>query len=270
MVLGTLQYMSPEQYTDARELDVRSDVYSLGVVLYELLCGRQPFDLGAAPLPEIARIVRETAPRRPSTVARALRGDIETILLTALEKDRSRRYQSADALRNDLLRFLRREPIAAHAPSVAYRLALFARRNKALVGALLAISAVCVGAAAISLRFGWSESRARRREELQSYLARIAAADLSLRVHDARGARRQLEAVRPAQRGWEWRYLCSRIDLSSRILTGPFECCDDVVWSPGRIAASWHDPSAPEHQCVVVWDSSTLRGASGQLSADAR
>ncbi|MFO0873849.1 MAG: serine/threonine-protein kinase [Phycisphaerales bacterium] len=138
-LLGTVQYMSPEQIeADPHDLDVRTDVYSLGVVLYELLCDRPPYDLSDVRVFEAARRIREEAPERPSTVNRTLRGDLETVVLKALEKDRARRYQSAAEFAADIRRLLAREPIAARPPSIVYQLGMFSRRNKALVGAVAA------------------------------------------------------------------------------------------------------------------------------------
>jgi hypothetical protein len=152
-LIGTLLYMSPEQCAgDSRDIDTRSDVYSLGVVLYELLTGRAPYDLGTVPIPEACRVIREQPPRRPSAVHPVLRGDLETITMKALEKDRSRRYQSASELGADLLRFLRDEPIVARPASAIYQLRKFARRNRTLVGGVVAtILALAVGLALATL-----------------------------------------------------------------------------------------------------------------------
>lgn len=88
-LIGTLQYMSPEQCeADPHDLDTRSDVYALGVVLHELLCERLPYDVGGAAAYEAARLIREESPPRPRAVNKTLRGDVETIILKAQEKDR--------------------------------------------------------------------------------------------------------------------------------------------------------------------------------------
>ncbi len=139
-IIGTLRYMSPEQCAaDPHDVDTRSDVYALGVVLYELLTGQPPYDLSATPIHEATRVIRQQNPARPSAIVRALRGDIETITLKALEKDRARRYDSAAALAEDIRRYLRREPIAARPPSVIYQARMFARRNRAIVNGALAV-----------------------------------------------------------------------------------------------------------------------------------
>lgn len=117
-LIGTLQYMSPEQCEgDPRKLDTRSDVYSLGVVLYELVCGRLPYDVSDTSIPHATRMIQENEPQRPSTISRKLKGDLETIALKALEKDREKRYQSAAELGADVRRYLRGEPIEAKSPT---------------------------------------------------------------------------------------------------------------------------------------------------------
>ena len=118
-LIGTLQYMSPEQCaTDATDIDTRSDVYALGVVLFELLCNRLPYDLKGAAIHEATRVIREQQPDKPSTINKTLRGDIETITLKALEKDRDRRFGSCVELGDDLGHYLNNEPIEARPPSM--------------------------------------------------------------------------------------------------------------------------------------------------------
>ncbi len=172
-LIGTLQYMSPEQCeADPHDLDSRSDVYALGVVLYELLCGRPPYDLSHVAVHEAARVIRHEPPARPSTVNRALRGDLETIALKALEKDRARRYQSTSDLAADLERYLRDQPIVARPPSVRYQLTKFVRRNKALVSAaVLAVAALVLGTAVATWQAVRANEEASRAVQIKEFLA---------------------------------------------------------------------------------------------------
>ncbi len=171
-LLGTVQYMSPEQcLADPRNLDTRSDVYALGVVLYELLCGTLPYDVGRLAIFEATRIVREQSPTPPSTVDRTLRGDLETIVLKAMEKDRDRRYQSAEELRCDIERYLNGEPISARPASASYQLKTFARRNKALVGGVAGIFVVSIIAAVISTDLYWKADATKAELEKETAIA---------------------------------------------------------------------------------------------------
>lgn len=120
-LIGTVPYMSPEQVTgDSRQLDTRLDVYSLGVILFELLSGELPYDIRTTSIPEAVRKIRDEEPRRLASISRSLRGDIETIVGKALEKDRERRYQSAAELAADIRHHLRGEPIGAKRHSTLY------------------------------------------------------------------------------------------------------------------------------------------------------
>ncbi|MHC4945242.1 MAG: tetratricopeptide repeat protein [Planctomycetota bacterium] len=129
-LLGTVQYMSPEQCkADSRDLDIRSDVYALGVVLYELLCEEPPYNVRRIAVFEATRIICEKEPKRPSTTLRALKGDIETILLKALEKERARRYQSVIEFAADIKRYLDGEVIRAKPAGPATRAWKRIKRN---------------------------------------------------------------------------------------------------------------------------------------------
>ncbi|MCG8408672.1 MAG: serine/threonine-protein kinase [Phycisphaerales bacterium] len=139
-LIGTLPYMSPEQVSgDSRMLDTRSDVYSLGVILYELSAGRVPYEVRNHSIPEAIRRIREEEPSRLSSIDARLRGDIETIVAGALEKDKARRYQSAAELAADIRRYLCDQPIVARPPSAIYQLRKFAKRHKAVVGGMVAV-----------------------------------------------------------------------------------------------------------------------------------
>ncbi len=148
-LVGTLQYMSPEQCeADPHDIDTRSDIYSLGVVLYELICGQSPYDISRAPIHEAARIIRESQPADPRTVRPALPRDVCTIAAKAIEKKRERRYQSALGLAKDIRRWLEGKAIDARPPSLAYQVAVFARRNRVVVGAATAfVAALAIGLA---------------------------------------------------------------------------------------------------------------------------
>ena len=151
-LIGTIQYMSPEQCgADPHGVDVRSDVYTLGVILYELLTTKLPYDISSKSVPDAARTICDAAPVRPSSINISLRGDLETIVLKALEKDRDRRYQSVSDLAGDIGRFVRNEPILARRIGPFGRLAKWARRNRqaTVIGSAAAILLVLVSSFAL-------------------------------------------------------------------------------------------------------------------------
>jgi tetratricopeptide (TPR) repeat protein len=145
---------------DPLELDTRSDVYSVGVILYELLAGKMPYALSRH-LHEVVQTIRQTDPTALSSVSRVYRGDIETIVAKALEKDKARRYASAAELTADIQRYLEDRPIMAKPASTSYQLQKFARRNKALVAGVAAVFLVLVAGVVAST---WEAVQARRAE----------------------------------------------------------------------------------------------------------
>jgi WD40 repeat protein/predicted Ser/Thr protein kinase len=232
-LLGTLSYMSPEQASgDPSAIDARADVYALGVVLYELLAHRLPYSLDGLALPEAVRVIREQEPARLGLLDGRLRGDVETIVARALAKDRSRRYASAGELAADVRRHLSHEPIRARPPSALYHLRKFARRHRALVGAVLGVVAALAAGTVVSLLYavradanarqaGANARLAQENERLaryQTYRARLAAAAAALSHHDVADAARQLEAAPEELHGWEWRHLHARLDDSTAVL----------------------------------------------------
>ncbi len=170
-VVGTLEYMSPEQAElNQLDIDTRSDIYSLGVLLYELLTGSTPLErkrLKSAAMLEVLRLIREEEPPRPSTrlsttdempsvaanrglepkkLSGLVRGELDWIVMKALDKDRNRRYETANGFAQDIQRYLADEPVQACPPSAWYRFRKFARRNKGgLITAAVVVVALLVG-----------------------------------------------------------------------------------------------------------------------------
>lgn len=197
-MIGTPAYMSPEQAeTGQTDIDTRTDIYGLGVLLYELLTGVTPFDtqrLLRVGLNELVRIIREEEPPRPSarmsgtgqaksglvghrdTDARrlksTLRGDLDWIVMKCLEKDRSRRYATASALANDVQRFLNDEPVVARPPSMGYRLGKLVRRNRAAVAAIASIVLVLIATTTISVILAMRAAEQRRRADREAFDAK--------------------------------------------------------------------------------------------------
>lgn len=154
-LVGTLQYMSPEQCdADPLGLDTRSDVYSLGVVLYKLLCGDLPYDVSKSSIHVAARVICEQEPISPSAVDRRLRGNLEAIVLKAIEKERDRRYESAASLGDDIRRHLNREPVLARSPGMFARLCHVVTRHPLLATLGLCV-AILVGSLAMTAGLVW-------------------------------------------------------------------------------------------------------------------
>jgi serine/threonine protein kinase/Flp pilus assembly protein TadD len=207
-IIGTLEYMSPEQAEmNNLDIDTRTDIYSLGVLLYELLTGTTPLsrkELTQASFTEMLRIIREQEPDRPSTrlskstealptrsaqrrldpkqMRKLLSGDLDWIVMKALAKERSRRYETANDFAQDIERFLRSEPVLAGPPTLGYRLRKFVDRNRGwVVAAGLILAALLAGIVGTT----WGMIRARRAEA-------VAGASL---VSEARARTRTVEAL---------------------------------------------------------------------------
>ena len=145
-IIGTLQYMSPEQtHGDLDEIDTRADVYALGVILYELLTGERPYKISRMRFAQALEAIRQQPPMRPSTFDRALRGDLETIVLKALEKEPDRRYQSTAALADDVERYLDNRPILARPPSAWYLFRKLVARHKVPSVSVALLSTLIIG-----------------------------------------------------------------------------------------------------------------------------
>ena len=183
LIVGTLEYMSPEQagYSDD-DIDTRADIYSLGVILYELLTGLRPIDatrLKQAALTEMVRIIRDEEPQKPSTrvstdeslpslaavrktdpkkLTALLRGELDWIVMKCLEKQRDRRYETANGLLRDIQRYLRDEPVEARPPSARYRLGKLLKRNKGPAIAASVVLLTLIGGI-IGTSLGWIEAR---------------------------------------------------------------------------------------------------------------
>jgi len=175
-VLGTLEYMSPEQSKmNQQDVDTRTDIYSLGVLLYELLTGTTPFDkqrLHSAAIDEVFKIIREEDPPKPSNRLSTLlsrpeiasrrgiepkklsgfvRGELDWIVMKTLEKDRARRYETANGLAADIQRYLDDQPVVASPPSASYRLRKFARRHRIVLTMAVVVAAALVGGLTVAL-----------------------------------------------------------------------------------------------------------------------
>jgi hypothetical protein len=195
-MIGTPEYMSPEQaLSSGEDIDTRTDVYSLGIIFYELLAGAPPLDLCKVALDEFLRRLREEDPQKPSikirsqdpatstdiarkrqteppALSKQLHGDLDSIALKALEKERSRRYSSPSDLAEDIGRYLRNEAVLAVPPSAAYRARKFARRYRAALATLCAFVLVLIVAAGVSIRQSLIANKQRERADAEAAIAK--------------------------------------------------------------------------------------------------
>jgi WD40 repeat protein len=272
-LLGTLSYMSPEQFSaHPSTLDARSDVYTLGVILYELLAERLPYQLDQLPVHEVARVIEQEEPPRLSSIDKLYRGDVEVIVARALEKARTRRYARAADLASDIRRHLRREAILARKVSGAERFWRWVRRNPsiaALMGVLIGVLMLATASSLVAARRFYTIASARDverlaadRVRLKETAARLKADEANARLRTAQETlfrtvyatrsnlalvawdaddvgqlRALLNLLRPApgeedRRGWEWRYLWQLGHEARLALPAQKDIFLDVAFSP--------------------------------------
>jgi predicted Ser/Thr protein kinase len=212
MLCGTPDYMSPEQLTiDAPPLDGRTDVYSLGATLYELIAGARPFGNSTELFPTLAS--RQRLPQMRA-VGRVWNRDLSAVLERALAVDRTQRYDSARAFAEDLRRCRLGLPVAARPASAALRLTRWAGRNRALATALTATAASLLLGAVLSLRFAIDATAARDQSEWRRYAGSLMLAARALGDGDRPAALLALDDCEPTQRGLEWQLLHAQTDVA--------------------------------------------------------
>jgi WD40 repeat protein len=323
--IGTPAYMSPEQAEmSGLDIDTRSDIYALGVLLYELLTGKTPFDpktLLAMGLAEMRRIIREQEPARPSTrlgtmvageltttaehrhaevpkLIHQVQGDLDWIVMKALEKDRARRYETANGLALDVECHLKHEPVVARPPSTAYRVQKFVRRNKLMVTAGAAVATALVVGTIVSTwqaieartarnaeqgqrlaaqterdkaqaaqkeaeQSQQAEQQARLRADRLLYVANMNVAQLAWDQNNIGRLRQVLEDTQESPyRGFEWYYWQPKAHLALKTLRGHLRVVSSVAFSPDgqRIVTGSYDQTAKVWEVASGRELLTLKG----------
>jgi predicted metalloprotease/WD40 repeat protein/tRNA A-37 threonylcarbamoyl transferase component Bud32 len=233
-LIGTLQYMSPEQFrADPNDIDVRSDVYALGVILYELLAGKMPYDVKKKAIHEVARTVQEDDPTPLSRLDRALKGDVAVIAGKCLEKERGRRYSSASELGSDIGRYLSGEPITASPPGLMGGIMRLARRHRAaalttcvVLGTLL-LAIVGISVFALRAERASTESQQQRVLATQARMNAERERDNAFQSRESEAQQRAI-AVEESQKAKQAIYVESLVRLANALKNKEFSAAHSL------------------------------------------
>jgi eukaryotic-like serine/threonine-protein kinase len=268
-LIGTLNYMSPEQCDARANIDIRVDVYSLGVLLYELVSGHLPYDLSNLTIPAAVQRITHDPPRRPDLPRSHPYGDLWAIVFKTLEKQRNRRYASVAGLAADVRRLLSFQPIEARPPGFAHQFRLFAKRHRTFVTAGLALSMGIVILAAASTGFAVRLSREVHQREVaerqvtrerdtarwQAYVAQMSGALSAMKADEFQQLRTRLAAVTFQPRGWEWGFLSRLAERSASTI----EAHDGMIQDFAANRDQTRFVTAADRGSVRLWDESFRR-----------
>ncbi|HEX6885982.1 MAG TPA: serine/threonine-protein kinase [Planctomycetota bacterium] len=257
-LVGTLTHMAPEQIEgDPNQVGPPADIYALGVIAFQLFCGRLPHEVAGLSLTAAARRITDEDAPRLGTLDRSLRGDLETIVAKALEVYAKRRYVSAAALGSDLRRYLARQPIAARPPGALYRARKFAHRHTGLVAGMAATVLALGAGMAVAWRFALAAQAREREATAVSYRHVLSSVVRGLGESPTAAQREALDEAPEPLRGWEWRHLEARLADHSLRLEGevsrPLLATGFVDGAPAlAIVRHAGDPAAPVDRIEVV------------------